>query len=86
MTIDCDRCTVRGAACASCAVPFVAGTVTFVAGTVTFVTDAVPARRGQRGKPAPIELDAAELRALAALANAGLIPPLRYAPPMAKAS
>jgi hypothetical protein len=33
-----------------------------------------------------IELDAAEIRALAALANAGLIPPLRYAPSMAKAS
>jgi hypothetical protein len=32
-----------------------------------------------------IELDAAEMRALAALANAGLIPPLRYAPSMAKA-
>jgi hypothetical protein len=82
MTIDCDRCTVRGAACAGCAVPFVAG-------TVTFVTDAVPARcgqRGVRGNPGPIELDAAEMRALAALANAGLIPPLRYSPPMAKAS
>jgi hypothetical protein len=82
MTIDCDRCTVRGAACASCAVPFVAG-------TVTFVTDAGPAQssqRAKRGKPAALELDAAEMRALAALANAGLIPPLRYAPPMAKAS
>ncbi|HEX6452316.1 MAG TPA: hypothetical protein VF060_23005 [Trebonia sp.] len=33
-----------------------------------------------------IELDAAEVRALAALVNAGLIPPLRYAPSMAKAS
>jgi hypothetical protein len=32
------------------------------------------------------ELDAAELRAINALANAGMIPPLRYAPAMAKAS
>ncbi len=32
------------------------------------------------------ELGPAELRALTALANAGLIPPLRYAPRMAKAS
>lgn len=32
------------------------------------------------------ELDADELRALAALADAGLIPPLRFVPPMAKAS
>lgn len=32
------------------------------------------------------ELGPAELRALTVLAAAGLIPPLRYAPPMAKAS
>jgi hypothetical protein len=32
------------------------------------------------------DLGPAELRALTVLANAGLIPPLRYAPPMAKAS
>jgi len=32
------------------------------------------------------ELGPAELRALTVLANAGLIPPLRYTPRMAKAS
>jgi hypothetical protein len=32
------------------------------------------------------EFEPAELRALTVLANAGLIPPLRYAPRMAKAS
>ena len=32
------------------------------------------------------ELGPAELRALTVLANAGLIPPLRYAPRLAKAS
>jgi hypothetical protein len=32
------------------------------------------------------DLGPAELRALIVLANAGLIPPLRYAPRMAKAS
>jgi hypothetical protein len=131
MIIDCDRCTVRGVACESCA-------ITFITGTVTFDTEAAPARapaapgtagsvpaadararsasaaapgekpvsasapmpprksRGTTtttGKPTSaaggepvIELDAAEIRALAALANAGLIPPLRYAPSMAKAS
>jgi len=41
--------------------------------------------------PAPLpagepELGPAELRALAVLASAGMIPPLRYAPRMAKAS
>lgn len=60
MTIDCDRCTVRGIACGNCAVTFIAND--------------------------KVELDAAEVRALAALAGAGMIPPLRYAPLMAKAS
>jgi hypothetical protein len=32
------------------------------------------------------DLDPAEIRALTALANAGMIPPLRYVPRMAKAS
>jgi len=32
------------------------------------------------------DLDPAELRALTALANAGMIPPLRYAPRLARAS
>ncbi len=32
------------------------------------------------------DLDPAELRALRVLANAGMIPPLRYAPRIAKAS
>lgn len=31
------------------------------------------------------DLDPAEVRALTVLANAGLIPPLRYAPPLARA-
>lgn len=32
------------------------------------------------------DLDPAELRALTVLANAGMIPPLRYAPRLARAS
>jgi hypothetical protein len=32
------------------------------------------------------DLDPAEIRALAVLANAGMIPPLRYAPRLARAS
>jgi hypothetical protein len=79
MTIDCDRCAVRGAACVDCA-------VTFIADTVTFATEAVREPREQSAKPPVITLDAAETRALTALANAGMIPPLRYAPRMAKAS
>lgn len=52
---------------------------------------AVQASQGRRtgprtGQAAEVELDAADVRALAVLASAGLIPPLRYAPAMAKAS
>lgn len=90
MIIDCGRCTVRGGACENCAVTFVAGAATRPASA-----PAPPgrSRRATTGKPASaancepvIELDAAEIRALTALANAGLIPPLRYAPSVAKAS
>ena len=59
MTIECDRCEVRGLACGSCAATLITGEA---------------------------DLGPAELRALTVLANAGLIPPLRYAPRMAKAS
>jgi hypothetical protein len=61
MTVECDRCEVRGLACGNCAATF-------------FVAE----------EP---DLGPAELRALAVLANAGMIPPLRYAPPrLARAS
>jgi hypothetical protein len=92
MIIDCGRCTVRDVACENCA-------VTFVTSAEPRPESApVPPRKSRgttttTGKPTSaasrepvIELDAAEIRALTALANAGLIPPLRYAPSMAKAS
>ena len=71
MTIDCRRCQARGIGCADCA--------------ATALLE--PAR--PEG-PAPgadyLDLDPAELRALTALANAGMIAPLRYAPRLAQAS
>lgn len=90
MTIDCDRCTASGLACSHCAVTFVTGHVTSdVAGHVTGditadITSDVIVEGAAPGHG--VELDAAELRALAALANAGMIPPLRYAPALARAS
>jgi hypothetical protein len=60
MTVECDRCEVRGLACGNCA--------------ATFIVAADPV------------LGPAELRALAVLANAGMIPPLRYTPRLARAS
>jgi len=65
MIIDCQRCEVRGIACANCA-----------------ATVLVADQSGQH----PPELGPAELRALAVLANAGMIPPLRYARRVARAS
>jgi hypothetical protein len=75
MIIDCDQCTLRGLACANCAVTFI---------TSDLLPGGPVAGAAVVGHGA--ELDAAELRALSALANAGMIPPLRYAPAMAKAS
>jgi hypothetical protein len=60
MTVECERCEVRGIACGNCA--------------ATFIVTADPG------------LGPAELRALTVLANAGMIPPLRYTPRLAKAS
>ncbi len=60
MTIECDRCEVRGLACGNCAATAVIGD--------------------------EADVGPAELRALRALADAGMIPPLRYAPRIAKAS
>jgi hypothetical protein len=126
MIIDCDRCTLRGPACANCAVTFItsdlitsdlnAGDI-FAAGRESPRGPESPGRPespgghegrgGREGRGGPeghggrmaghsvtsgavvghgAELDATELRALTVLANAGMIPPLRYAPAMAKAS
>lgn len=60
MTVECERCEVRGLACGNCAATFLVGE-----------------------QP---DLGPAEVRALAVLANAGMIPPLRYAPRLARAS
>jgi hypothetical protein len=64
MVIDCDRCVIRGAACADCVVT-------------------VLEPRNAAGAPGaePIELDAAEYRALRVLAAAGMVPPLRVSVP-----
>lgn len=109
MIIDCGQCTIRGAACATCAVTFVTEAASGTSAGVRMAGSAAatapgagpppgsrgksapvpPGRRqdaGSAGKPHVIELDADEIRALAVLANAGMIPRLRYAPPMAKAS
>ena len=72
MIIDCGRCSVRGVACSRCA--------------VTFITETRPPAVPSPASAPVVELDPAEVRSFAVLASAGLIPPLRYAPSIAKAS
>jgi hypothetical protein len=70
MIIDCGRCEARGLACANCA-------------AAVLVTGNAEPGHPDPGQP---DLGPAELRALMVLASAGLVPPLRYVPRMARAS
>jgi len=100
MIIDCERCEVRGLACGNCAAAAIVSTASDSAITTAIVSQ-VPgpgpgrpstargaAGPGEAAQPGgqPPDLGPAELRALRALANAGLIAPLRYAPRVARAS
>jgi hypothetical protein len=57
MLIDCDTCSVRGAACRDCVVTVILS-----------------------NPPHPVDLDDDEQAAVASLAEAGLLPPLRLVP------
>jgi hypothetical protein len=74
MVIDCDRCEVRGLACGDCVVGVLLG----MPGVPPAVADD-PATE-PAGRPpgaSAMHLDAPEQRALAVLADQGLIPRLR---------
>jgi hypothetical protein len=89
MLIDCDTCTARGAGCADCV-------VTVLLGVPPGWRDADPAvvpMTRRTTSPAPgdqphevaasgvvVELDEVERRAVRALAEGGLVPPLRHRP------
>jgi hypothetical protein len=73
MIIDCDGCAVRGSACGDCVIGVLLG-------APSPATTAEPAAEGSPDVPsgAPIvQLDAPERRALAVLADQGLVPKLR---------
>jgi hypothetical protein len=87
MLIDCDTCTARGAGCADCVVTVLLGAPpSREAGPVV-----VPLR-GPASRPVPaaatgdaeaqrgvlVEFDEVERRAVRALADGGLVPPLRH--------
>lgn len=88
MLIDCDSCTVRGAGCADCVVTVLLGAPPAErdTGPVLLPVPAVPAARRpgtDAAAPRPgvvVDLDDVERRAVRALAEGGLVPPLRHRP------
>jgi hypothetical protein len=92
MLIDCDSCTARGAGCADCVVTALLGAPPGERGTepVLLPVPPVPAARAPGTDdvdgvvlPRPgvvVELDDVERRAVRALAEGGLVPPLRHRP------
>jgi hypothetical protein len=73
MIIDCDTCQVRGAACGDCVIGVLMGAPE-AAEDVPEVPSGAPI----------VQLDAPEQRALAVLADQGLIPRLRLVAPDAR--
>ena len=67
MMIDCDTCVVRDLACGDCVVTVLLGS-------------APPAQEDDAALPG-IDLDGRERAAIAVLAGAGLVPPLRLVRP-----
>ena len=63
MVIDCDTCEVRGKACSDC--------------VVSFLTIEVRPAARQPAASQAVTVDADQAAAMEALANGGLVPPLR---------
>ncbi|MGY1603385.1 hypothetical protein [Geodermatophilus sp. SYSU D00815] len=92
MLIDCDTCTARGTGCADCVVTVLLGAPPGWQSddpVVVPLPDRVPARAEQPRTaeeavlPPPgvvVEFDEVERRAVRALADVGLVPPLRHSP------
>ena len=82
MLIDCDTCTARGTGCGDCVVTVLLGAPSGWSGTDPVVVP-MPARGADLAAEAPgpgvvVEFDDVERRAVRALAEGGLIPPLRH--------
>jgi hypothetical protein len=92
MLIDCDTCTARGTGCADCVVTVLLGAPPGWSGTDPVVVP-MPARGAGVGTPADspapavvVEFDDVERRAVRALAEVGLVPPLRHSATSGKAA
>jgi len=77
MIVDCDGCAVRGTACGDCVIGVLLG-IPSVPGKDAEAGEVV-AGTAPSGAP-QVQLDAAERRALAVLADQGLVPRLRLVP------
>jgi hypothetical protein len=87
MLIDCDTCTARGTGCADCVVTVLLGAPPGWQGTDPAVVPMtrrppLPAEVEPAAGAGPagvvVELDEIERRAVRALAEGGLVPPLRH--------
>jgi len=86
MLIDCDTCTARGAGCADCVVTVLLGAPPDWQSADPVVVP-LPTRSSIAAEdvvvPPPgvvVEFDEVERRAVRALAEVGLVPPLRHQP------
>ena len=73
MVIDCERCEVRGTACGDCVIGVLLG----VPGVPARAPAAADDDGGRPSGASAVHLDAPEQRALAVLAEQGLVPRLR---------
>jgi len=92
MLIDCDTCTARGTGCADCVVTVLLGAPPGWQGVDPVVVPMTTRPRPSTGEGAPlvaedvvvpppgvvVEFDEVERRAVRALADVGLVPPLRH--------
>ena len=89
MLIDCDTCTARGTGCADCVVTVLLGAPPGWQGVDPVVVPMTGRQRAAGVEPAAedvvvpppgvvVEFDDVERRAVRALAEVGLVPPLRH--------
>ena len=77
MVIDCERCEVRGLACGDCVVGVLLGMPGTAAGAPDGPADGREESDRRPSGASAVHLDAPEQRALAVLADQGLVPRLR---------
>ena len=77
MVIDCDRCEVRGLACGDCVIGVLLGVPGVPATGSSAAPDGSEPAAGRPPGASAVQLDAPEQRALAVLADQGLVPRLR---------